>query len=635
MERTSVHITETPRAKPVESPTEPFKRAVTGCMRAIAGEPELEVSFAADRPMLAQNKARLPEPPRKMTANDVAVTRGVGDSMALRLACHDPAVHRAHAPAGKNARAVFDAVEQARVEALGANRMSGVAGNLSAMLEERYHRANYHEITERSDAPLEDAVALMVRERLTGRAPPKSSRKVVELWRDWIEERAGKDMSRLIGAIEDQSRFALEVRDILSALEMADELSGEAGDQNDDSDDSDKDNAEGAADQSEGIDASAEDEMEASADEGEAGEGEATEAAAEQTVEDADMADAQDSGEAHRADSPFSNLPPLNDYRAFTPRFDETVNADELCDIAELDRLRAYLDKQLAHLQSAVGRLANRLQRRLMAQQSRGWDFDLEEGIIDAARLSRVVVDPMHALTFKAERDTEFRDTIVSLLLDNSGSMRGRPITVAATCADILARTLERCGVKVEILGFTTRAWKGGQSREAWLQAGKPPNPGRLNDLRHIVYKAADAPWRRSRRNLGLMMREGLLKENIDGEALAWAHGRLLVRPEQRKILMMISDGAPVDDSTLSVNPGNYLERHLRYVIEDIETRSPVELIAIGIGHDVTRYYRRAVTIVDADELAGAMTEKLAELFSERTVAEPVRQPRQKRPALQ
>ncbi len=640
MERPTVHIgNATPHAKPVESPTEPFKRAVTGCMRAIAGEPELEVSFAADRPQLAQHKARLPEPPRKMTANDVAVTRGVGDSLALRLACHNPAVHRAHAPAGKNARAVFDAVEQARVEALGANRMSGVADNISAMLEERYHRANYQDVTERADAPLEDAVALMVRERLTGRAPPKSSRKIVALWRDWIEERAGKDLSRLTGAIEDQSRFAVEVREILSALDMADELSGEAGDQGDDDETGDQDDAEGNSDSSEGADAASQEEMEASADQGEAGESEASEAEADQTVEDADMADAQDTGEAHRADTPFSNLPPLNDYTAYTAKFDETVSAEELCDVAELDRLRSYLDKQLAHLQSAVGRLANRLQRRLMAQQNRGWDFDLEEGVIDAARLSRVVVDPMHALSFKAERDTEFRDTIVTLLLDNSGSMRGRPITVAATCADILARTLERCGVKVEILGFTTRAWKGGQSREAWLQAGKPSNPGRLNDLRHIIYKAADAPWRRSRRSLGLMMREGLLKENIDGEALAWAHSRLLARTEQRKILMMISDGAPVDDSTLSVNPGNYLERHLRYVIEEIETRSPVELIAIGIGHDVTRYYRRAVTIVDADELAGAMTDKLAELFEERPADGPVRPPQkprqQKRPTLQ
>jgi cobaltochelatase CobT len=616
------------KAKPVEGPAEPFKRAVVGCMRAIAGLPDLEVTFAADRPLLAGHKARLPEPPRKPTLRDVAITRGIGDSIALRLACHDPALHRASAPQGKNARAVFDAVEQARVEALGSNRMRGVANNLSAMLEDRYHRGNYHEVTDRADAPLEDAVALMVRERLTGDAPPKSSRKIVDLWRDWIEERAGDDLTRLADSIGDQRRFAGRVRELLSSLDMGDELGSEQGEDEEEGDESEEgDEAEGASDSSETADSSSAEDVEASAEETEAGEGESSEAEADQMLDDTDMSDARDTGEARRSEAPFSNLPPLIDYHAFTQRFDETVKAEDLCDIAELDRLRSYLDKQLSHLQGAVARLANRLQRKLMAQQNRGWDFDLEEGTLDAARLSRVVIDPMHPLSFKAERDTEFRDTVVTLLLDNSGSMRGRPITVAATCADILARTLERCGVKVEILGFTTRAWKGGQSRESWLQAGKPANPGRLNDLRHILYKAADAPWRRARRNLGLMMREGLLKENIDGEALAWAHARLVVRPESRKILMMISDGAPVDDSTLSVNPGNYLERHLRYVIEEIETRSPVELIAIGIGHDVTRYYRRAVTIVDAEELGGVMTEKLAELFAEEAAA-PVRDTR-------
>jgi cobaltochelatase CobT len=614
------------KAKAAEGPTEPFKRAVVGCMRAIAGKPDLEITFAADRPALSGHKARLPEPPRKMTANDVAVTRGMGDSIALRLACHNPAVHRANAPEGKTARAVFDAVEQARVEALGARRMTGVGRNLAAMLEDRYHRGNFQEVSDRADAPLEDAVALMVRERLTGEAPPKSSRKVVDIWRDWIEERAGGDLTRLSGAIEDQRQFAVTVRDLLAALDMADELGSEGGDEEGDSNDAGEDDADGTSESADSADAANPDEVEASAEESEDGEGDATEVETDQLVDDSDMSDARETGEARRSEAPYSNLPPVSDYRAFTMRFDETVKAEELCDTAELDRLRSYLDKQLAPLQSAVGRLANRLQRRLLAQQNRGWDFDLEEGLIDAARLPRIIMDPMHALSFKMERETEFRDTVVTLLLDNSGSMRGRPITVAATCADILARTLERCGVKVEILGFTTRAWKGGQSREAWLQAGKPPAPGRLNDLRHIVYKAADAPWRRSRRNLGLMMREGLLKENIDGEALAWAHSRLLARQEQRRILMMISDGAPVDDSTLSVNPGNYLERHLRHVIEEIETRSPVELIAIGIGHDVTRYYRRAVTIVDAEELAGAMTEKLAELFDEHPPA-PVRRP--------
>ena len=359
------------------------------------------------------------------------------------------------------------------------------------------------------------------------------------------------------------------------------------------------------------------------------------------TVE-APSSELEDEGEAGDAQEAAENRPPQPhgaerrgpDYKAYTTKFDEVVDADELCDPEELQRLRDYLDKQLQNLHSVVARLANRLQRRLMAQQNRSWEFDLEEGVLDTARLPRIIIDPQQPLSFKQEKDMAFRDTVVTLLLDNSGSMRGRPITVAATCADILARTLERCGVKVEILGFTTRAWKGGQSREAWLQAGKPANPGRLNDLRHLIYKSADAPWRRARKNLGLMMREGLLKENIDGEALDWAHQRLLGRPEQRKILMMISDGAPVDDSTLSVNPGNYLERHLRYVIEEIETRSPVELIAIGIGHDVTRYYKRAVTIVDAEELGGAMTEKLAELFDENAAPQPARpEPRKRRPA--
>jgi len=408
---------------------------------------------------------------------------------------------------------------------------------------------------------------------------------------------------------------------MLASMDMAEEL---GDDQDNDETQEDEDQPQGE-EQSEdggeddsGSDRAQPEDAEASDDDQDQAESEAADATSED-ISDEEDADAETPGEAKRNDNPFANLAREVDYKVYTTAFDETVGAEDLCDEEELDRLRAFLDKQLANLQGVVGRLANRLQRRLMAQQNRSWDFDLEEGYLDPARLVRVVIDPMQPLSFKQERDTKFRDTVVTLLLDNSGSMRGRPITVAATCADILARTLERCGVSVEILGFTTRAWKGGQAREKWLKDGKPPNPGRLNDLRHIIYKSADAPWRRARRNLGLMMREGLLKENIDGEALLWAHQRLIGRPEQRKILMMISDGAPVDDSTLSVNPGNYLERHLRAVIELIETRSPVELLAIGIGHDVTRYYRRAVTIVDAEELAGAMTEQLASLFGEET----------------
>ena len=597
-----------------------FKRAVTVCMRAISGDSEMEVSFSKDRPALAGNRARLPEPPKKASAEDISVTRGLGDSMALRRACHDSRIHTRYAPEGKQARAIFDAIEQARVEAIGSRAMAGIGNNIASMLEDKYTKANLGSVADREEAPLEEAIALMVREKLTGRPAPRSGERLVSLWRQWIDEKAGVDMSSLEGKIEDQQAFARVVRDMLVSMDMAEEFGDDQQDQESDQDEEQE--AQGEEESPEGgeQDAAAEpapsEETESADSEEQQGEMEASDATADDMADDDDM-EAETPGEARRQDNPFANFSKDFDYKVFTTAFDETVGAEELCDEDELDRLRAFLDKQLANLQGVVGRLANRLQRRLMAQQNRSWDFDLEEGYLDPARLVRVVIDPMQPLSFKRERDTNFRDTVVTLVLDNSGSMRGRPITVAATCADILARTLERCGVSVEILGFTTRAWKGGQSREKWLKDGKPVNPGRLNDLRHIIYKSADAPWRRSRRNLGLMMKEGLLKENIDGEALLWAHQRLIARPEQRKILMMISDGAPVDDSTLSVNPGNYLERHLRGVIDLIETRSPVELLAIGIGHDVTRYYRRAVTIVDAEELAGAMTEQLASLFEE------------------
>jgi cobaltochelatase CobT len=614
--------------QPKEAPTEPLKRSVTSCLKAIARQPELEVVFAADKPALIQGRARLPEPPRKLTSADVAILRGHADSMALRMACHDDTIHRKMMPEGDGARAVYEAVEQARVEAIGSRRMAGVAANIGAMLEDKYHRgARYEDITDRADAPIEDAVALMVRERLTGLKPPPSAQKIVDLWSEAIEAKAGKDMAALTGAIDDQKAFARVVRDLLASLDMADEMTSspdddESQDDNEDQQDQQEQDDGEQEEQSEGQQAEV-DVSQDSAEEIEDGASEAADAPSGDWREEEEQPDADDSGDAPRQREMRANEHKGPDYKAYSTKFDEEIEADELCDAEELARLRAYLDKQLANLQGVVARLANRLQRRLMAQQNRAWEFDLEEGILDPARLPRMIIDPFQSLSFKREQDTNFRDTVVTLLIDNSGSMRGRPITVAATCGDVLARTLERCGVKVEILGFTTKAWKGGQSRETWLQAGKPPTPGRLNDLRHIIYKSADAPWRRARKNLGLMMREGLLKENIDGEALDWAHRRLLGRSEQRKILMVISDGAPVDDSTLSVNAGNYLERHLRHVIAEIETRSPVELIAIGIGHDVTRYYRRAVTIVDAEELGGVMTEKLAELFEDNAAPAP------------
>ena len=615
---------------------EPLKQALGNCVRAISGDPAIEVVFGSDKPALSGDQARLPDPGKRLTREQLAVTRGTGDSMALRRACHSSEIHQKHLPVGQNARAIFDAVEQARCEAIGSRQMPGVASNLSSMLEDKYARSNYHAAIDRSEAPLEEAVAMIVREKLTGKAPPQSAENFVNLWRDHIESKAGESLDALDADLSDQTAFARAVRDLISALDMADELGDDEPEEGEDSEDDDSpqddgDDSQRDNEESTGQDDSQPDESDATSEEQQQGEMEAADATADDFSEDEE--DTETPGDSHRPELPFSSLPPDSDYIVFSTAHDEEVAAEDLCDETELDRLRSFLDKQLAHLQGVVGRLANRLQRRLMAQQNRGWDFDLEEGYLDTARLPRIITDPMTPLSFKMERDTIFKDTVVTLLLDNSGSMRGRPITVAATCADILARTLERCGVKVEILGFTTRAWKGGQAREDWLRAQKPPSPGRLNDLRHIIYKSADAPWRRSRRNLGLMMREGLLKENIDGEALLWAHSRLMGRQEQRRILMMISDGAPVDDSTLSVNPGNYLERHLRHVIADIEAHSPIELLAIGIGHDVTRYYKRAVTIVDAEELAGAITEQLADLFEESPRSPAATQPRRMRKA--
>jgi cobaltochelatase CobT len=594
-----------------ENPSEPFKRAVATAVRSLAGEPELEVNFSPEQPSLKGLKAKLPLPSRNLPPSEIAVVRGQGDAYALRCAYHEDAVHRQFRPQSVDAAALSEAAEQARVESIGATAMKGVANNLMANLEARSNARGFAKVTDRGEAPLADALGLIVREKLTGEALPESARNVADLWRGWIEERAGKDLEKLQSAMRDQAAFAKVTRTILHDLELGEDLSEQSESEGAEEASESEQGEEGA----EGDQSQTQELTEAEMSEGEEGEETSAEMQTEQRAEMAETTEADAGAKPWRPELPFAGSDEWG-YRVFTAQFDETVNAIDLCDAEELNRLRNFLDQQLQAMQSIVARLANKLQRLLMSQQNRSWEFDLEEGLLDSARLPRVIIDPMHPLSFKQEKDMVFRDTVVTLLLDNSGSMRGRPIMVAAMCADILARTLERCAVKVEILGFTTRAWKGGQSREKWIADGKPPHPGRLNDLRHIIYKAADEPWRRARRNLGLMMREGLLKENIDGEALMWAHNRLIGRPELRKILMVISDGAPVDDSTLSVNAGNYLERHLRHVIDDIEEKSSIELTAIGIGHDVTRYYRRAVTIVDAEQLGGAMTTQLISLFA-------------------
>ena len=605
-----------------EPPTEPFKRAVAAATRAIAADAELEVSFGPETPGLRGKQARLPVPSRDLPRDEISQVRGVADAIALKLRHHDAKLHSRLLPVGGEARAIFEAVEQSRVEAIGALQMTGVAQNLVAALEERCRARGYGRIRDRAEAPLSEVLGLLVRERMTGTSLPDTARSMVDLWREEIEAKGSRDLTDLVDCLENQESFARAARRLIRDLGFGEDDSDLSDDQSSGDDDDQSTESDGSAegDQSDGASDTATGGERADVDDGAGDDG--ADAEAGLSAEDQIHGAGEEAGKGKRPVYPdlLGNDPNAFAYNAYNAEFDQIVDASELCDSEELTRLRLHLDQQLHHLQSMIGRLANRLQRRLMAKQNRSWEFDLEEGILDTARLARVVANPVLPLTYKQEMETKFRDTAVCLLIDNSGSMRGRPITVAAMCADILARTLERCDVKVEILGFTTRAWKGGQAREKWLNDGKPANPGRLNDLRHIIYKSADAPWRRGRKNLGLMLREGLLKENIDGEALLWAHNRWLGRPEERRIMMVISDGAPVDDSTLSVNPGNYLDRHLRQVIQWIELRSAVELIAIGIGHDVTRYYNRAVTIVDAEQLGGAMMEQLAELFDEEEV---------------
>jgi cobaltochelatase CobT len=604
--------------KASDNPADPFKKALAEATKTMANDPDLTVTFSVDPSGMTKDSMRLPQVSRRMTRDEVLLARGTADAFALRRKFHDEGVSARYTPTGALAREIYDAMETARCEAVGARSMPGTAGNIDAKIGHEADRKGYAQITAQADAPLAVAAGYLVRHLATGRELPKGAANVMGLWREFIEGQAHETLENLDHVLGDQAAFARLARKVIADLGYGDQLG----------DDPDMDDPEDGSDEAE----QDQDQPDSAGDEQD--EGEDSDASPEQSQDDQDdasqaqvsMEDSADMEQGDEAELPEGEAPleppapaPHSDadpnYAVYTTDFDEEIKAEDLAEPAELERLRAYLDQQLEPLKGAVSRLANKLQRRLQAQQNRSWEFDLEEGILDAGRLARVVANPTTPLSFKREKDTEFRDTCVTLLLDNSGSMRGRPISIAAICADVLARTLERCSVKVEILGFTTRAWKGGQARERWLAAGRVQQPGRLNDLRHIIYKSADAPWRRTRPNLGLMMKEGLLKENIDGEALEWAHRRSVGRPEARKILMVISDGAPVDDSTLSVNPANYLEKHLRDVIAMVEKRRQVELIAIGIGHDVTRYYNRAVTITDVEQLAGAMTEQLAGLF--------------------
>ena len=585
-------------------------------MRALSGEDELDINFGPGAPSARGNRIRIPLPGLGSSEAEINAIRGIGDEFALRFKHHNNDLHSRYAPRGGAAQEMFQLIEDARVASIGTMKMEGVAKNLDAHLESQCQQAAFDSLTEQTEAPLSVAVGLIVRQRLTGRELPDSAENLVRFWRDHVLEHAGEHIDELKEYVGDQAGFAERCRDIIADLglpaEFEDPLEGDTDQEDietvDESDDSESE-------------FSPEDVVmddEAMAEEGVEGESSMMDM-------DSDMDMDEAGAEADPDESPESMIDEAGriavdvNYEAYSSKFDEIIRAEELCDSEEMIRLRQLLDQQLQSLHHATSKLANRLQRKLMAKQNRTWEFDLEEGVLDAARLSQVIIDPINPLVYKQEKEMKFRDTVVTLLIDSSGSMRGRSITIAAMCADILGRTLERCSVRVEILGFTTRAWRGGVSREQWINEGKPSNPGRLNDVRHIIYKAADDTWSRTKRNLGLMMREELLKENIDGEALIWAHNRVVSRSEQRKVLMVISDGLPVDNSTLLVNPSNYLEQHLKYAIDMIENHSPVELVAIGIGHDVTHHYGRAVTITDADQLGGAMTDQLAELFEIRT----------------
>ncbi|MFV0336368.1 MAG: cobaltochelatase CobT-related protein, partial [Tropicimonas sp.] len=553
-----------------DNPADPFKRALSEATRVMADDPDLGVVFTLDPPGMTSDQIRLPQVSRRLTREEVLLARGTADALALRRRYHDADIHRRYLPAGQMALDLYEAMETARCEAIGARVMPGTASNIDARIARDAERKGYHQITKPSEAPLAVAAGYMVRQLATGRDLPEAAQHVLDLWRDHLEGSAAATLPRLDDCLDDQAAFARFARQVIDDLGYGDQL-GEDPDRLDDEDaaedaEAEEDKVESTGDEDEPgqpDDSQPEQEQEASDDPSEA----------QVSMDDQAEAGADEDVERPEGEAPLEPPPPAPfseadpNYEVFTTEYDEIIDAADLAEPVELERLRAYLDQQLEPLKGAVSRLANKLQRRLQAQQNRSWEFDLEEGILDAGRLARVVANPTTPLSFKIEKDTEFRDTVVTLLLDNSGSMRGRPISIAAICADVLARTLERCAVKVEILGFTTRTWKGGQSRERWLKEGRAQLPGRLNDLRHIIYKSADAPWRRARDNLGLMMKEGLLKENIDGEALEWAHRRMVMRPEVRKILMVISDGAPVDDSTLSVNPANYLEKHLRDVI--------------------------------------------------------------------
>ncbi|MEJ6587493.1 MAG: cobaltochelatase CobT-related protein [Candidatus Pelagibacterales bacterium] len=597
-----------------EDTLDTFKRALSSTVKAIAEDKEIEVVFGGNSPS-SEDKIILPEINNIFDLDNLSSIRGTADNEALIHKYRNNNTYSEFLPNKEKNKKIYESLENSRIQILGSKYMRGVKSNLLSLYEKDCQEKNYSNVTSQSDLDIENALEIYLKKKNDASLVPKSASHALSYWSKWLDSKIGDSIDGLLKNINDQEQFAQLANKLILDLKLYDtnENKDESEDDNKGQQTEELDNPD--VDETESQSSMSDDDMENTEEEVQSEESEMPVDENNEEMQDLEDDGSENVKPQYKENKSIETI--LSEYMVYSNQFDEVITAQDLCEDEELNRLRKYLDQQLKSFQTIISRLANRLQRKLLAKQNRSWEFNIEEGLLDTSRLTRVITDPFYSLSFKKEKDTDFKDTVVSLLIDNSGSMRGRPITVAAMSADILARTLEKCGVKVEILGFTTKAWKGGKSRESWMQNNKPPSPGRLNDLRHIIYKAADEPWRRSKKNLGLMMREGLLKENIDGEALLWAHKRLQNRYEARKILMVISDGAPVDDSTLSVNSGNYLEKHLRGAINWIENKSDVQLLAVGIGHDVTRYYKKAVTIVDAEQLADVMTEQLVDLFEE------------------
>ena len=584
---------------------EKFRQALTSTIKVISDDLEIKQSNKSNK---NSKKFDLFELDNLSNKIDFIKARAEADSSALKKKFSNDEIYKKNLPSNSSCKSLYSIAEKIRYETLGGNMLKGIKKNLENNYKQIISLKKKDQLKTKEDVPVEEAFELYMLKNFHNIKLNSLASKILNYWEKEFDQSISKHINFLKKNYEDQNAYSSKFAKILQDMDIfqsEDNDETKEDNQNEDQDNPSKDNQESSSEDQK--DKNKEQETEASLD---------SDYDIDEYKLDEQLVDTDSDQQSSEQVIQKKNINELNlEYKIFTTKFDEIIKAENLEKIDEANKLRKALDQQLVGFQDVVTKLANKLQRQLLAKQNRSWEFDLEEGLLDSSKLPRIIIDPYNSLSFKKEKDLEFKDTIVTLLIDNSGSMRGRPITIAAICADILSRTLERCSVKVEILGFTTKNWKGGQSREFWNKQKKPKTPGRLNDLRHIIYKGADTHWRQAKNNLGLMLKEGLLKENIDGEAINWAFSRLKKRREERKILMVISDGAPVDDSTLSVNSGDFLEKHLKKMVKFIEEKTEIEILAIGIGHDVSRYYNRAIKITDVNELGDVMISQLGSLF--------------------